>query len=177
MVNSMQPYASALFDIAKEDGKEKAYLEDLKELKMVWDENPDFVSALTHPKIDRNTKRQWIEAIFKKESDPTVLNFLKVLVDHSLGYRLDDVYRDYLSLYRKDQGIEEVSVESAQPLSDSQIESLMQLLEKKLKKKIELNITVDPSLIAGIRIKAKDRVIDNTIDTRLSSLKERINEK
>ncbi|WP_281521966.1 ATP synthase F1 subunit delta [Dubosiella newyorkensis] len=177
MVNSMQPYASALFDIAKEDGKEKAYLEDLKELKMVWDENPDFVSALAHPKIDRNTKRQWIEAIFKKESDPTVLNFLKVLVDHSLGYRLDDVYQDYLSLYRKDQGIEEVSVESAQPLSDSQIESLMQLLEKKLKKKIELNITVDPSLIAGIRIKAKDRVIDNTIDTRLSSLKERINEK
>ncbi|WP_367892267.1 F0F1 ATP synthase subunit delta [Dubosiella newyorkensis] len=38
-------------------------------------------------------------------------------------------------------------------------------------------MTVDPSLIAGIRIKAKDRVIDNTIDTRLSSLKERINEK
>lgn len=177
ITTSVQHFASAIYDIAQETDQEKEYLDVLKELDTVWNENETFRTALAHPKISRDQKKEWLDSIFKEKLDPTMMNFLKVLVIHDQAYQIPAIYDSYLELYRKDKNIEEVVVESAAPLSDSQMASLKKVLEKKLNKKVELKLVVDPKLIAGLRVKAKDLVLDNTVDSRLTSLKEKINEK
>ena len=51
------------------------------------------------------------------------------------------------------------------------------MLKEKLNKNVELTVDVDPDLIAGLKVKAKDIVLDNTVKTRLDNLKEKLNEK
>ena len=47
------------------------------------------------------------------------------------------------------------------------------MLEKKLQKKVELKVTQDPSLLAGIRIKINDTVLEYSAKNRIENLKRR----
>ena len=48
-------------------------------------------------------------------------------------------------------------------------------IEKKLNKTLELEVQVDPSLIAGIKVQASDLVMDNTLVAKINAMKEAIN--
>lgn len=64
-----------------------------------------------------------------------------------------------------------VYVKSATKLKDSEVQKLKETLETKLNKKVEFVLTTDESLLAGIRIKINDQIIDNSADGRLQRLK------
>lgn len=177
MVTNFRPYANALFEIAQEQSREQEYLDQLRELETVWKFNPDFAMALSHPKIEKKKKKEWIAEIFADQVDPLILNFLYVMNDHGLAAFVPQIADEYQTLYRENEGIEEVFVQSAVELSQTQIDALSKMLKEKLKKKIELNVEVDPDLIAGLKVRAKDLVLDNTVKSRLDSLKEKLIEK
>lgn len=172
MVENTMPYTKALYDIALEDGKEEEFLEELKELNEATRDEKDYLAAMNHPNIPREQKKEWIDSFFSSSLDPLLVQFLKVLAEYNLAGRTSDVYKDYLDLYRQKHQIETVSVESASPLSDKQEAALIEMLKKKLNKNIELSVTVDPSLLAGMRVKANNFVLDNTMSSRLDRLKE-----
>ena len=63
-----------------------------------------------------------------------------------------------------------VDVLSAAALSEAQLTQLSSALEKRFDRKIQLNCSVDPSLIAGMIIKAGDTVIDGSVNSQLNRL-------
>lgn len=63
-------------------------------------------------------------------------------------------------------------VRSAKKLGDAEISRLKSMLEKKLSKTVELKIQEDPDLLAGLRIKINDMVLDNTARSRMDNLKQ-----
>ena len=171
------PYASALFDLGKETKKEKTFMSQLEDLKKIWESEKEFSLALSHPKIKKEEKKQWLKTLFEDKVDPVLFRFLLVLTEHGVISHLPEVYENYVACYRDANHIEKVVVESATPLDDSQISALTEMLEKKLNKKIELAVKVDTSLIAGLRIQAADLVLDNTLSSRLSRMQEKLSEK
>ncbi len=48
------------------------------------------------------------------------------------------------------------------------------MLESRLKRKIELTVRVEPDLIAGLRVRARDLVLDNTVRSRLNTMREQL---
>ena len=60
---------------------------------------------------------------------------------------------------------------SATALNDEQIAKLKVALMNKLNQKVELVLRVDEDLMAGIRIKINDQIIDNTAKNKLERLK------
>ena len=60
------------------------------------------------------------------------------------------------------------------PLQEEDIAQLKQVLEHKIKKKTELVITVNKEMMAGIRVKIGDQVMDNSASARLANLKETV---
>lgn len=175
MVEALMPYAQAIYEVAKEANKEEAYMEVLKELSSIWENEKDFVCALGHPKIARATKRGWLKELFSASLDDVMMQTLFVLNEHNVVNQLDDIYDAYVECYRKAHGIEIVKVESASKLEDEQVSSLKKMLEEKLDKTIELDIKIKPELIAGLRVVASDIVLDNTVLSRLNAIKEKIN--
>ena len=61
-------------------------------------------------------------------------------------------------------------VVSATSLSKSQLEKLAKALKASFGKDININSTVDQSLIGGMKVKVGSRMIDTTILAKLNSL-------
>ncbi len=78
------------------------------------------------------------------------------------------------NVVRKANDIETVLVETPAPLSAKDEAALVSMLESRLKRKIELTVRVEPELIAGLRVRARDLVLDNTVRSRLNAMREQL---
>ena len=175
MLRDYAPYATALFELAKDQAEEKKYMEQLKEVSDILEGVPEFKQVLSHPNITNEKKKNIVSSAFKNEIDETVYRFIIVLNEHKVLSHLKEIYEAYVTCYQEKYNIEIVKVTSAIALDDTQIEKLKKALEDKLQKNIKMNIQVDPSLIAGLRVQTKDMVMDNTVVSKIDAMKEAIN--
>ena len=58
-------YGEALFELAVEEGREDAFLEEIMALKEILKENPDFNKLMNHPKILKEEKLSVLDQVFK----------------------------------------------------------------------------------------------------------------
>ena len=82
------------------------------------------------------------------------------------------LYGEYLS---EEKNQLDVQIETAFELDESQQSRIVEALEKKLSKKINLKQHINEKLIAGAIIKADDLVIDGTVVEKLRKLKSQMN--
>jgi len=59
---------------------------------------------------------------------------------------------------------------SATELSDEQLVNISTKLEQRLERKVQLNCSIDETLLGGVIIRAGDLVIDNSARGRLNRL-------
>jgi len=65
-------------------------------------------------------------------------------------------------------------VSTSHALSDAQINRLESLLTSAYGADMQLNVTVDPAVVGGMRIQVGSDVIDSTCSTRLADAKRRL---
>lgn len=165
-------YCDALFEIAKEENKLDIYKEQLLLVKDTMASDTKFVSVMNHPKIHKEEKKQLLETIYEGNIEHMLLNFLKILVDKNRFRILPDITKEFVKCYNVENHIQVVYVNSATALDDEQIAKLKVALMNKLNQKVELVLRVDEDLMAGIRIKINDQIIDNTAKNKLERLKQ-----
>lgn len=170
----LKPYAQALFEVAHEADMEEVFLANLMELSKVWENEDTFVKALRHPQITKKEKQQWIQEIFAKKLDPLFVRSLCVLCQHNVIDKLIEIAKLYKECYWQAHDMEVIKVQSAVALDEEQLQQLKSMLEKKLNKKVELDVEIRPELIAGLRVQAKDRILDNSVLSRIEAMRERI---
>jgi len=74
-------YALALYQVAEEKGKVEEYLNDLREICDLIDNNKDFYEVIKHPQISTRKKKQTFINIFKGKIDEELLSFLLILIE------------------------------------------------------------------------------------------------
>ena len=169
------PYAQDLFELAQDSKQEMARMSELQQVTQVNTTVPELSKILAHPSIPRVKKKEIIQTAFESELDTTVFRFLLVLYEHNELSHLDKISDSYEECYRKKHRIEIVKVTSASKLDEDQLSRLKEMLEKKMNKTLELEVQVDPSLIAGIKVQANDLVMDNTVIAKIDAMKDAIN--
>ena len=65
-------------------------------------------------------------------------------------------------------------VRSATPLSPEQSSRLTAALKSIHHRDVQLNVTVDPSIVGGVEVRVGDEVIDGTLSTRIESARRRL---
>jgi F-type H+-transporting ATPase subunit delta len=65
-------------------------------------------------------------------------------------------------------------VSTSRALSDTQIERLESILSAQYGQDIQLNVTVDPAVVGGMRVQIGAEVVDTTILTRLTDARRRL---
>jgi F-type H+-transporting ATPase subunit delta len=81
-----------------------------------------------------------------------------------------DVCKEFLMLKQEHEKEIDVEVTSAVELSEEQLAEISNKLELRLERKVQLNCSIDETLLSGVIIRAGDLVIDNSARGRLDRL-------
>ena len=155
-------YAESLFDLAKEENKVTQYLDDIKLVGEVLDSDPQIVQFFNHVLIENDKKIQLLDQSFKGNVDQYVLNFLKLLVQSRRIRYIDDIVKSYINLSNQYLGIEEGMIYTPYELTDQQIQDIEKAISQKENKKVTLKVSIDPSLLGGIKVQIANRIYDGT---------------
>ena len=167
-------YAESLFDLAKEENKVTQYLDDIKLVGEVLDSDPQIVQFFNHVLIENDKKIQLLDQSFKGNVDQYVLNFLKLLVQSRRIRYIDDFVKSYINLSNQYLGIEEGMIYTPYELTDQQIQDIEKAISQKENKKVTLKVSIDPSLLGGIKVQIANRIYDGTIKNKVEMLKKEL---
>jgi len=164
-------YASALYDLADEQGFVTAVESDLDTLGEALVQAPDLAALIRNPQISREAAAKAIDGVagVLGLSDLTK-NFLAVLAGNRRLSALPDVVRAFATIAAAARGELTAEVTSAHALSDDQLEQLAAKLKAREGKAIKIKAKVDPEILGGLIVKLGSRQIDGSIRTRLNSL-------
>jgi len=163
-----RPYAKAAFDYAVEQGTIEQWQGMLVFAAEVT-KNQDMRQLLTGTMAAEQLAEVFIN-VCGEQLDPAGQNFIKVLAENKRLVALPHISSLFDALKAEHDKEVEVEVTSAASLSDVQQSELSAALEKRLARKVKLNCSVDPALVAGMIIKAGDTVIDGSVKSKLNRL-------
>lgn len=79
-----------------------------------------------------------------------------------------------INKFSRHMGESMVTVTTAAPLNQGQIDRLIAIYTKKVGRPVHINLTVDPTVIGGMRIEIGDEVTDNTVVAQLEQLQRKV---
>ncbi len=164
-------YGQALFEIAGEEHRELEIWEEIKAIRSVLEGNADLDRLLRHPGIPVRDKQQVLQEIFGSRISRELMGFLDAVMGKERYGELYRIFDYYTDLVKESEKIGIAYVTTALPLSDGQKKAVEEkLLATSDYRSMEMHYGVDESIIGGIIIRIKDRVVDGSIKNRLNNL-------
>jgi len=164
-------YAMALFQLALEKKALDAIAKDLASLAKMIEESADFSAFLKNPVLDQKAQGKALSALAKKgKFHKLTNNFMGVLVENRRLPYLEKMTASFLQIVATHKGEITAEVISASKLTKTQTGTLRKKLKKSLGQDVAFDITVDPELLGGLKVKVGSRVIDNSLKTKLDNL-------
>jgi F-type H+-transporting ATPase subunit delta len=161
-------YAQTLLDLAQQAQAVESLAAELDVLSTLLAQDPQFGAFLASPYFAEQTKQNLLHKVFQDKLSRLTLNFLLVIIDHDRGALLPDIVARFQQLYRAYQGYQPVNVTVARALSHEQTEKLSRDVAAALNGKVDLDVSVDPSLLGGIIIRYGEKMLDNSVRGRLT---------
>jgi len=170
-------YAKALLTLGREDGNYEQYGQELDQFVTLWEETPEFADAASNPLYAKENRKVICQAVLEKlELSPVFKSLLDLMLEKMLEKNrlaiIPDVRTFYQKLLDEMANISRAEVKSATPLSDEALASIKNSLEKTTGKTIIVETEVDPELIGGVMARVGDLVLDGSVRTQLTSIKE-----
>ena len=164
-----RPYAEAVFASSDADGTLARWSQALQRLAMIVSD-PDVHNAIGDPKVGPEQLYGLIAAGTGGELNAEAQNFVRVLIRNDRLAVLPEIATLFEALKNEREGVIEAQIESAFPLDDAALVQLVGDLERRFKRKVRPQVTVDRALIGGALITVGDEVIDGTVRGRLASM-------
>jgi len=165
-------YAEALFIIAQQENKIDEYQGELQKFVAIFNETPYLKEYLSHLLIPAIDKKKVILENYASEMSQVVVNFIQLLIDKRREGYIGVIMEEYVEMAEVSRGVRTAELFSAQEVDEAVMTALIDKLSKATGKTIRLKVSVDPSLIGGIKLKVGDQVIDGTVAKKLQLLKE-----
>ncbi|GAA4010503.1 F0F1 ATP synthase subunit delta [Sphingomonas humi] len=164
-------YASALFDLARDERQIDTVSQSLDRLKTALAESAELKSLVASPLVSRDAAGKALAAVAPTLSlDPLSNRFLGVLAKNGRLRQLSDVIRIFGHLAAEHRGETTAEVISARPLDDDQVAALKAQLGARVGRDIRIDARVDPSILGGIVVRLGSQMIDASIRTKLNTL-------
>ncbi|RJG15907.1 F0F1 ATP synthase subunit delta [Massilia cavernae] len=163
-----RPYAEALFRVAKQ-GNMAAWSELVSELAQVGS-NPDVQAFAANPNVSTDTMTGTLSSLVKSPMTPEAGNFIQMLVENGRVALLPEIGEQFQVLKNADAGAADAIISSAFEISDAQVAQLLSALEKKFGRKLNPTVSVDSSLIGGVRVVVGDEVLDTSVRAKLQQM-------
>lgn len=166
-------YAEALIALAEPQDAFEAIGRELKLAVETVTENQEFWMFLQNPHAGEKKRKDAIKAVFANVIMPELVSFLQLLIDKNRVKELPGILKQYEILADERRNILNMTIVSAFPLSDSQIDKLKQKYGELYRAAdVKALVKLEKNLIGGVKVMIGDKVIDGSVKGRLDSLKE-----
>jgi F-type H+-transporting ATPase subunit delta len=129
---------------------------------------------LSHPFIAGEEKRRMIHSALGEYATPLLERFFALLIQRRRFALLFAIAQEFQEEVDLDQNVEAIRVRSAMPMSETQKKQLKTELEKWLGAKVRMDVQIDSSLIGGVVIQTRDRVLDQSLSGQLKELQQQL---
>ena len=168
-------YAKAIFAIGVDRGNFELLGRELNELARLWKDSPALRQTLENPVFKLSQKRAVLQALLPRVAPARQVQSLALLLlDRGRIAILPALARAYEEMCDDRLGRVRALVKSAKPLNIASETEIRKALERHTGKKVLLTTQVDPSLIGGVVAQVAGMVLDGSVATRLSALKNRL---
>jgi F-type H+-transporting ATPase subunit delta len=165
-------YAHAMMTVAEAEDNVEEVADELFRFARALDGNDELRSALTDPRIETARRQQIVEDLLGGKASPTTVGLVSMAVGAGRGGELSKIADKVVGLSAGNRGREVALVRTAVPLSDDQHNRLVAALTSAHGSDIDVKVQVDPTVVGGIVTQIGDTVLDGTVRTRLSQLRE-----
>ncbi|KAF3996965.1 F0F1 ATP synthase subunit delta [Glaciimonas immobilis] len=163
-----RPYADALFRVAKSQDL-AAWSGLIIEMAQVA-AHPDVQALARNPAVSHQQVTDIFLALLKSPLTAEAKNFVTTLVANGRLIALPEIAEQFHVLKNAEEGAADVEITSAFELSAAQVQELLVTLEKKFGRKLNPAVTVDSTLIGGVRVIVGDEVLDTSVRAKLQQL-------
>ena len=187
-------YGDALFDYAVANNLVEKTYEESKDILDVLTSSKELKSFLVDPVIPQDKKKEAIKNLFinelwkensvlskiisifkssniKKGDNTKIFNFLNIIIDKGRIQDLTTILEYFTDKVREYKGIGYAEIVSAYELDDNQKKALeKKLIDTTDYNSFDMNYKVDETLISGLKIKVKDRLVDSTLKTKIEDI-------
>jgi F-type H+-transporting ATPase subunit delta len=165
-------YASALFDLAREQRAIDAVAADLDRFDALLQESPDLQRLVKSPIFTAEEQERAVAAILEKAGIGGFAgNFIRLVASNRRLFALPDMIRAYRTLVADHKGIVRAQVTVAEPPSDRIVSDIKSALREVAKAEVDVDVRVDPGLIGGLVVKIGSRMVDASLRSKLNAIK------
>lgn len=164
-------YGSALFELACEEDRIDAFLEDVNGVLDAMRENSGINTLLTHPQIPGEEKQRIVEELFLGRISDEITGFIKMVVEKGHFAKMNDIFETFIARVKEYRKIGTAYVSTPIKLKKKQRKALEEkLLDTSDFKTLEMHYSVDESLIGGMVVRIGDQIVDSSVKTKLERL-------
>ncbi len=170
-------YATAIFQLAKEEKSLPAVEKDVDALDAVLKDSADFRDLIHSPVYSREAQGKAVTAIAKKmDLSQNLTNLLGLMASKRRLFVLPQLVRALRELIADEKGEVAAEVTAAKELTKAQQDKLAETLKSSVGKDVKINLAVDESLIGGLIVKVGSKMIDTSIRSKLANLQNSMKE-
>jgi F-type H+-transporting ATPase subunit delta len=170
-------YATALFELARDERVIDAVKAGLDGFERLLDESPDLTRLVRSPAFSADQQAKALSAVLARAGiDGLAAKFLQVLARNRRLFAVRTVLKDFRTLVARHKGEVTADVTLAEKPDDRQLLAIKDALRAVTGKDVQIDVKVDPSIIGGLIVKLGSRMVDTSLRTKLKSIKHAMKE-
>ena len=168
-------YAKALINLAEKGTDLDNVGKNLNAITEVYKENSELRQVLSDTKVSSRVKLEILKDVLNEiKASKLVDKFSRYLLAKRRIDFLPDIERAFNLLLQEKLGRIEADVTAAYELPKETVKNLVNAISGYSGKEVEVNVTIDPSIIGGIKTRIGSTVIDGSIQTHLNQIRQSI---
>jgi F-type H+-transporting ATPase subunit delta len=170
-------YATALFELAREENAIDQTMAELDRFDALIGESADLLRLVRSPVFGAEEQQKALAAVLDRAGISGIaVKFLRLVTANRRLFAVRDMIRALRGLVARHKGEVTAQVTVAESLADRHVAALKDALKAVTGKDVTLDVRVDAAIIGGLVVKIGSRMVDTSLKTKLNSIKHAMKE-
>lgn len=165
-------YASALFEVARDEGAIDGVLRDLDTFDRMMIESPDLARLVRSPVFAAEDQVRAVGTLLDRAGiSGLAANIVRLVASKRRLFVLPGLIRGFRAEVARARGIVPAEVRLAEQPSARMMDDIRTAVRDMAGSEVDLDVKIDPALIGGLIVKIGSRMVDASLKTKLNSIR------
>jgi len=165
-------YAAGIYEIAKAEGEFDKVKGELQQIARTFETSNELRDTLSDPRLGADRKQSIVDDLLGTRASEATVGIVSFITQMGNAGSLPAIVDAMVSMSAAAGSREVAEIRTAIALEDDVVARLVAALERKTGKSLEANVIVDPTVLGGIVARVGDTVIDGSVSTKLSGMRQ-----